>query len=161
MTGLRDLDRYVQVMSDDELHEQDRLCAALLAYQPRRTFAAVLLAYAREIQADLYFRESGRREPGDLTDDELTECIELAHALTLVRPRRMVAVPLLDYLHALSHERDEREAGHSSAAAHACACGETFTSTGELDDHLTCELRPKDDTGADGRQHYEIADSRG
>lgn len=102
------IDRHVGLMSIDELHEQARLCAALLACHPRYSLADLLLTHARDIQVDLYFRESRGREPGDLTDDELTECIELVFALSQFRPRRKLAVPLLDYLHALSHVRDER-----------------------------------------------------
>lgn len=102
------IDRHVGLMSTDELHEQARLCAALLARRPRHSLSGLLLTHARDIQMHLYFRESRGREPGDLTDDELTECIELVFALSQFRPRRKLAVPLLDYLHALSHVRDER-----------------------------------------------------
>jgi hypothetical protein len=104
-----DIDRPAGLMSLDELHEQDRLCEALLSYCPRRTIAEALLTHLRDIRASLYLREGHRREPKDLTDEELAECIELVFTLTLFRPRRLVAVPLVDYLHALNHEREERD----------------------------------------------------
>lgn len=106
-----DIDRSAGLMSLEELHEQDRLCEALLSYRPRGTLAEPLLTHLRDIRTSLYLREGDQsREPKDLTDEELTECIELVHALTLFRPRRLVAVPLFDYLHSLNHEREERDA---------------------------------------------------
>ncbi len=111
-----DIDRAAGLMSLEELHEQDRLCEALLSYCPRRTLAEVLLTHLRDIRTSLYLREKDqRREPKDLTGEELAECIELVHALTLFRPRRLVAVPLFDYLHALNHEREERDASAEDA----------------------------------------------
>jgi hypothetical protein len=105
-----DIDRDARLMSTDELHVQTRLIEALLALRPRRTIAEPLLTHQRDLLTALYVREGQVREPRELTDEELDTCIELVRGLSDSRPRRMVAVPLFDYMHSLKREREEREA---------------------------------------------------
>jgi hypothetical protein len=106
---LEDLDRHPWRMEISELYEQTRIIKALLELRLRQTFAQLLISYACEIESVLYQREVNDREPGELSGDELEKCIELVHSLSLFRPRRKVAVPVFDFLHALLHEQKERD----------------------------------------------------
>lgn len=38
---------------------------------------------------------------------------------------------------------------------YTCACGEAFTSAGDLESHLIDMFTPETDTGNDGQDHYE------
>lgn len=109
-----DIDRYPWDMSTQELYQQAEHIEALLGrYRPRLSLATLLISYAAEIQTTLYNRENRQSEPEELTTPQLHESLEHLLALSAFRPRRKVAVPLLDYQHALTRVLTDRENGTS------------------------------------------------